>query len=453
MMWSISLLLILLIFVKLSCALSKQLSPPQQFYKLSSGGLRQAKKVKINWWHQFHDKRLNLLINRAISSNLALKASQFRIAIAKANYGIVKSQYYPTVTAKAAPATVLTTPNQPAWFNQVIGLDVQWRPDIFTKNYHLAKQANNKLAAVRAEHNAVLLGVISELTQAYIQLRGYQAAQKVLASNIKSAKLLLHIFEERRRSGFERGIEIIQERSLIESHQASFAKNQADIDSMLRKIEFLTGNSPDVLTIFLSKPGSIPWLKNKITTHMLVKAIRQRPDVIAAERLVQAAKAGVGASIANVLPNVGLGYYTGWQSSSMTNIFQPQNRVNQLFGLVSIPILNIGDYKAIGLNQQQENLALIQYQEIMLRSLSEVATYYSFYNNYFIAAMHSKQAVLNKKLALALSKKLYKKGVTNFLTVLTDQEGSNELALQYIKDKVACSMAVVSLYKALGEGA
>ena len=52
------------------------------------------------WWRNFRDPQLNSLIERATRGNLDLRAAEARLRQARAQYGVTRADFFPTVNGK-----------------------------------------------------------------------------------------------------------------------------------------------------------------------------------------------------------------------------------------------------------------------------------------------------------------------------------------------------------------
>src|SRR5271157_1327261 len=70
-------------------------SAPAHWSKPLAGGETNAPVGITEWWKAFQDSELDLLIERAVRSNLDLRIAQARVLEARAQYGIAAADLWP----------------------------------------------------------------------------------------------------------------------------------------------------------------------------------------------------------------------------------------------------------------------------------------------------------------------------------------------------------------------
>src|SRR5438874_6181211 len=68
-----------------------QMAVPAKFSESSSA------TAVAKWWENFHDPQLDSLIQRAVQSNLDLRAASARLKQARAQYGVTAASRFPQV--------------------------------------------------------------------------------------------------------------------------------------------------------------------------------------------------------------------------------------------------------------------------------------------------------------------------------------------------------------------
>ena len=181
--------------------------------------------------------------------------------------------------------------------------------------------------------------------------------------------------------------------------------------------------------------------------------LRRRPDIIAAERRIAAAHANIRVAIANLFPQISVGWLLGWQTQTIaSNLIALQNPESTFFGTFNAPLLNLSLYRNIDLKKREKVLAVLQYEITVLTALHDVETQYNYCLHYKASANHLKQAVDKKQLVLKLANNIYQKGAADFNTVLRSEEDLDLLETAYLHNIVIEQLAKINLYKALGGG-
>lgn len=400
------------------------------------------------WWRDFHDPLLNDLIEQQALSNLDVQMAQARIKTARSEYSVAFAQLFPKIAAEAMP------PDGTGFdLTQVLAFTTTIEPDFFGKHRETRHRAEANLAAEQALHDFVLLNLQAEIASTYLELREAQTRILILGRNIHGNKETLSLLNERLKAGFSNELSLAQQRALIEAQLADLQQNKAMVSMLLHKIEILTGKNPGVLSTQLLPYHPLPEMKRAISLGVPGKLLCRRPDIIAAERRVAAAHANIRVAIANLFPQITLGWLYAWQTQSIaSSIFAMQDPESSFFGVFTAPLFNLTLYRAIDVRKRGAAAAVIQYRTTVLKALHEVETQYDYQKYYGLSARHLKRAVAEKRLVLNLAKDTYQKGAADFNTVLRSEEDLNHLELSHLHGVVIYQIAKINLYKALGGG-
>ena len=401
------------------------------------------------WWHNFHDPLLSDLLEHNAMNNLDIKIAQARVATANAEYAIAIAQFFPQIGGTALPpnGTGLDT------LTQVVALTASIEPDFFGRLSGKRKYTAANLAALKAIQNFSLFNLQAAVAGAYMELRETQAINKILQHNLRANTQVLNLLKSSYKSGLTNYLDIAQQESLLEVQLADLERNQSVITAILHKIEGLTGNNPGVLSKKLLAYKPIPTIAQSINLNTPATLLRRRQDIIAAERRVAATHANIDISISHLFPKITLGWLLGWQTKTIaSSIFALQNADSTFFGLFDAPIINLALHKIVTMREREQAIAVIQYQKTVLQALHDVAIQYNYYQHYQASAMHLKKATDHKRTVLLLAKDTYRKGVTNFNTVLQAETDLNNLEISWVHTLAMQQIAVINLYKALGGG-
>ena len=440
-----------IVFILLAgCSVGPEYTPPvSNVPSVWNEHTPHTKASYINgWWHDFHDPILNELIELCSHSNLNIKMAQARVKTAKAEYRVAFAQLLPNVNLDALP------PDGTGFdLTQVLALSGTLEPDFFGKKRENRHRAQANLRAERAERDFSLLNLQAEIASSYLELRETQTRNNILEHNLKSNQDILIFLKSRYRAGLTNYMNIAQQNAFIETQLADLEQNKAIIMMLLHKIEILTGYPPGALSKKLLPFHPIPKLTHKISLGIPAQLLCRRPDIIAAEERVAAAHANIRVAMANLFPQITIGWLLAWQTQSIaSSIFAMQDPESTFFGTFTAPLINFTLYRIVDVRKREEAIAVINYEITVLRALHEVETQYNFYQRYQASAAHLNRAVSEKKLVLKLAKDSYKKGITDFNTVLRTEEDLNRLELSYLHQIVLYQTAKINLYKALGGG-
>lgn len=181
--------------------------------------------------------------------------------------------------------------------------------------------------------------------------------------------------------------------------------------------------------------------------------LRQRPDVRAAERGIEAAIARTKSAKAERYPSLALNGSFGLDSLTTGTLFSPQVAAASIAGSLAAPIFNAGRIReSINIQNAQQKQALIAYEAVVLQSLSEV-------ENALIAIRRTNErltilgsATAAAREAATLAAQQFEAGQSDIITVLDAERTLLSLQEQQAITTGNRASAHIQLYRALGGG-
>ena len=400
------------------------------------------------WWREFHDPVLDELIEQRALFNLSLQIANARISTARSEYSVAFAQLFPKINADALPPT-----GTGDTLTQVTAISALIEPDFFGKQRETRHRAQANLKAEIADRDFALLTLQAEIATTYLELREAQSRIHSLKRNLQANQELLTFLNARYKSGLTNYINIAQQDALIELQYADIEQNKAIIIMLLHKIEILTGNNPGVLASQLLPYHPISDITPPVNLGVPATLLCRRPDIVAALERVKAGHANIRVAMANLFPQVNLGWLFAWQTQSIASfLVSLQHPESSFFGTLTAPLINMSLYRIVDLRKREKALIVLQYQLTVMRAFHDVETQYNYYQHYKRSAEHLKHAVKQKRLVLKLAKDTYKKGATDFNTLLRSEEELSHVEMTYLHNIVMYQTARIHLYAALGGG-
>ena len=189
----------------------------------------------VRWWTTLNDPMLDLLVDRAVKSNLSLQIAMDRIREARAQRDVVAADLWPQVGVGAgytykgssrnagpkletsaggtstgsvsitpgtggAPPTITLKPGASGGAISGIpqyardqnlfqaGFDASWELDVFGGTRRAIEAADAEISAAQEESRDVQVTLVSEVARNYVEARGYQRRIAVAEGNIRSRK-------------------------------------------------------------------------------------------------------------------------------------------------------------------------------------------------------------------------------------------------------------------------
>ena len=434
------------------------LSPPQSWSMTPV--YPQTSPSEDLWWNQFDDPVLRQLISKAENSNFNIRIALRRMETARQQIQLSKAGYYPTVQAAAGytverSAGAVTSPaHNGTTLNYInLGLSASWEIDLFGRISEQLKADKASLSLSRADYDAAMIALCSEVAKAYVNLRVLQAQLALARSHTESQQKIVDMTLARQEAGLASALEVAQARQVLYSTQAGIPNLEADIECAMGAIAVLTGEYPEDAKSLLSTPRPLPDVYVKPCVGTPLEMLRRRPDIAQdeAQMAVYAAQAGIAKK--DYLPVLTLTGSVGVQAHKPDDLFSSRGFTYSVAPTLSWTIFDgMARKYRTSIAREQMELGIDSYNQTLLNAVQEVDNYAADYDGYLRQISLLDRLVEESEKAYDLAVDLYRSTLTPFSNVVDAQMN----LLAYQNDVIAAQgnalSALISLYQALGGG-
>lgn len=424
----------------------------------AAGGTRAA---EVDWHRFLVDPQLRDLVTRALEHNRDLAVAVARIEEARGQYRIQDSARLPQLGATAEAARS-RTPGALAGVSgggaitadrYTLGVGVtSFELDFWGRVRNLSDAARGEyLATVQAER-AFRLSLLRDVASTYFAL--CEAGERIALADatVRSRRDGLRIAKRRLDAGVTSALDFRQAESLLtqaETEQAALRLAQAQSENYLA---VLTGGplpAPLAPALPLAAQQSATALSAGLPSELLVR----RPDILAAEERLRAARANVGAARAAFFPAISLTGTFGYASNDLDTLVG-KDGLSWSFGpSLSLPIFDWGGREGnLTVAKARENIAVATYERTVQGAFREVAD--ALAGRRWLAEQVAAQvrATEAQRAISHLAQVRYREGVANYLEVLDAERNRFSAEQALIQLRRAELDNLVSLYVALGGG-
>ena len=420
---------------------------------------QQVLPVDDQWWMVFEDATLDSLISLAVERNPSVLMAINRMDMAKANLGIARSAFYPTIDLNAGwtrqqSSGNMGTGNPQGWnSNFQTSLDMSWQVDVFGNIRMKAKAQKENYAATREEYNAAMVSLCAQVAQTYFNLREMQQELDVLKRNAMSQEAVVKITEVRYNTGLVAKLDVAQAKSVYYSTLASIPSTESSIAQYMNTLAVLLGLYPQEVVETLSVPRPLPDYMEPVGVGMPAQLLLRRPDVRAAERQVNAQASLLGAAKTDWFPSFFLNGSLGYSSQDLRDFTQKKSMMWSIAPSMKWTIFNGGErVNNIRLQRAQLDETIHQFNNTVLTAVQEVENAMNAYKNSIKQIVACREMVNQGKEAFDLSLDLYKQGLSPFQNVLDAQRSLLTYENSLVKAKGYSLICLVQMYQALGGG-
>ena len=409
-----------------------------------------------NWWKTLDDPILTSLIERAIEGNLDLRGAESRVLEARARRSISQTSLFPTIDASGSRGWSRSSEQTGGGRKSdsySIGFDAGWELDIFGGVRRSVEAANADLEASQEDLHDVLVTLLAEVALNYVDVRSYQTRLSVTEANLAIQEETYGLVQARFEAGLTTQLDVEQARYNLESTRAQLPALHTALEEAKNRLAVLLGNNPGTLDDELSEPRPIPVAPFEIAVGVPADALRQRPDVRRAERLLAAQTARIGEATADLYPKFTLSGSIGLDSLSLDNLFRSGSRSYRYGPSFSWPIFYAGKIrKNIEVQNALQEQTLIQYEAAVLTALEEIENALVAFADEQVRRQSLVEASQAAQRAAELAETQYLSGLIDFQTVLDAQRSSLSLQAELSASDGDVTSNLIRLYKALGGG-
>jgi multidrug efflux system outer membrane protein len=420
---------------------------------------QEAREVaNTRWWEQFKDPALNRLVKRALLSNLDLKVAVANVEKFVGLYGSTRSNLFPQISGfgeyshRQSSGQLASQGNlggQEYDFAR-LGAQMNWELDIWGALRRANEASFAEILEQEAIRRGVVLTLVSDIVQAYVQLRTFDRDLEITQNVVETLREDLRIRKLRFKEGYTSELEVEQAESEFQRRSAQIPIYEQNIAQTEHAISVLLGKNPGPIERGLPLDQlKAPFVPAGLPSDLLAR----RPDIQLAEQALIAANARIGVARGQYFPKIALTGDVGQLGTQMGTLFTPGANFWSIGSTMLTPIFTAG--KIAGQVQAAEatqKAALANYQKSIISAFREFED--SLVGNTKTAEQRDKEAlrVASVQKYFDLSRIRYDEGYTDYITVLDAVRQLFDAQVELVQAQNANLGAAIGLYRAMGGG-
>jgi NodT family efflux transporter outer membrane factor (OMF) lipoprotein len=406
------------------------------------------------WWAIYRDPKLSSLLRQVEISNQTVKADLEAYNYAVALIREAQANYFPTVThsysatyAHSGSGSSSTQSTTTTTYNPVA--NASWTIDVWGS---IRRKVESQAAAAQVSAADLQNAKLSEqatLATAYFDLRAEDSLKALLDRTVVAYKKTLTITQNQYKAGVVSKADVITAQTQVLSTEAQAINTGVARAQYEHSIAVLIGRPPADLSL---SPAELAKYPPRIPVTVPSQLLERRPDIAAAERLLQEENALIGVAVANFYPTISLSGSFGFAGATPLPISAAAEAWS-IAGSASQTIFDGGllsaDLAAARATYAQ-NVA--NYRQTVLTAFEQVEDELAALRILAKEAVKEEQAVAAAKQAVQIYLNQYQAGTVAFTTVVTAEatQLSDEESLLTTRQNLF--IASVSLIEALGGG-
>jgi multidrug efflux system outer membrane protein len=412
----------------------------------------------LDFWQVYADATLVGYIREAlVASPTALIATE-RVLQARAAWEFAFGAQLPQVGVGGGWDSVGISqngfpkfPNENVGSEGTLGGNFSWDADLFGRLASATEARRQEYLASEANRRAVYTALGADVAKAYLLVLDLDRRIDVARQTRETRRKSLELVTLRRDRGVASAMDVRQAETLLYQASAAVPIFEGSLGEAENALSLLLGRNPG--PIERGKPIYEQVMRAELPPGLPSELLERRPDLVAAERNLEATNARIGEAKAQFFPTIGLTAVGGFQSDALSNLFNGSSAFWTAGVSALQPVFTGGRLEAnlrgAEARQREATLGYILAVQRAFREVSDGLVAYRYAREYRIEQDRLTSTLEDQA---RLSQLRYKGGITSYLEVLDSErlyfqselERSNAWRLEF--------EAVVRLYRALGGG-
>lgn len=435
------------------CALKPSPAPapvqlPEQYVQAQQQA-GETERAMSDWWDHYQDAELSRIIGLAQDNNQDIAVSHAQFAKALAVLGQTMSAESPNLSASGtASKTSANTASvrDHVSSHQVAGL-ASYEFDMWGR---LSNATNSSVSSAESAIKNILYVqklIRNEVITQYWTVRQMDAELSVLDEQIDSRRKQLSISESRLTYGVTSELDVEQSKADLASLERTRITTRTNRDVYVQSLAILAGKPDLEVATSTSIPDLIPAPKLGMPSALL----QRRPDLVMAEKKLEAAGFDVAVARAALFPSISLTAQGGGRSGALSSLVGSGSSFWTLGYTLDLPIFD-GGLRLSQIDQakaSQQELAA-EYQKAMLTAFSDVNKALINLDGYQQQSPWMNDELAAAQKALDFAQRKYQVGTIDYSTLLDTQRSLLDAKKADVGLRYGKLISQANLYYALG---
>lgn len=407
--------------------------------------------VNLGWWKNYNDEILEGYIVKAINENQDLKIATLKVEEARQNVKLQFSKELPSASVGVAPLLYKMPGITSTESSFGLPIMMSYEADIFLKNHDKTKSAKKSLEVSKLNERAAYLSVASTVGGTYFNIVKLDKLIAIQNEIINDRNTIFKLTKERNAQGITSTADLTRAEKAYVMAVADLSDLKKARAIMLNALAVLIGETPNnVDELKRISYDELKYLK-AIPSEIPSEVIDQRPDYLAAERMVE--KAGIDVRVAKkeFLPKIDIMGILFFSTNSLGASMNWTNALTALGGQAMLPLFTGGaKFANLRLSKNKYEQILQNYYKTNLVAIQEVNDSLSSLKLDNDKYQKNLKSYDMQKADYRYMQKRYEQGVMSKLDLIQQKETLLVMNKMVVASKTDCYIDQISLYKAVG---
>ncbi|MBI3567831.1 MAG: TolC family protein [Gemmatimonadetes bacterium] len=373
---------------------------------------------------------------------------------AAAGYASASGKWLPNVSLDASGGPARAISANPAFLPTdrtltTATLSVQYLLWDFGARGGTQQAAHEALYVADFTHNSTVQAVVLAAEGAYFNFQASRGLLDAARATVKTAQTNLAAAERRHDVGLATIADVLQARTALAQSELAAQTAEGNLEAARAQLALAAGLKANAPFEVVTDTGSAPLLSLAENVDSLIeRAMRDRPDVVAARALARQSEAQVRVSRSLTLPTLTLG---GANGQSFSNINALQGKTYALSLGVSVPLFT-GTSRDYDLAAAKENAAaaIARAEQAQLLAASQVYTSYHTLRTSTQRVTTAAKLLASATQSEEVARGRYAEGVGSILDLLTAQSALADARAQHVQSRWTWYLALAQLARDVG---
>jgi len=413
------------------------------------GGLSQPVD---RWWEEFDDSQLNALIGQAFQGGYTIREAWARFDQAMAFAVQAGAGRFPELSVQADALTGRQrtengVSNTFGFEQYTLGLVGSYEVDLWRRIHSQRQAAVLAAEASREDLNATALTLAATVTDRWARIISQQRQIALLKEQLAANLIFLELVELRFRKALASALDVFQQRQIVEQKRAQIPLAEQRERLLLNELALLLGKPPAAVPVIQQADFKVPAKVPNI--GLPIELLTSRPDVRASGMRLWAADWQLAAARADRLPSIRLTASSSYQAGEIESLLD--NWLLNLTAGLTAPVFD-GARRRSEVDRSEAVLdeTLTAFRRTFITAIKEVEDALVTEETLRRHLVGLTAQLTAARSALKEARTRYRKGLNDYLPVLTQVVSVQNLEQDLIRRETDILITRVNLYRALG---
>ncbi|QGW75399.1 efflux transporter outer membrane subunit [Pseudomonas alkylphenolica] len=414
--------------------------------------------VPQNWWHLYHDQRLNTLVSQALAANTELRIAAANIARARAQVEEAQAQGGFNGGVKlgaqrlqeSGEAFLLPEKVPVANIGEAI-ISASYQFDLWGTLKRGVEAAQANADATQAAADTARITLVADVVRAYTQVCAANEEYHIARESLDLQEQSVNLVQRLRDAGRGDETQVTRSQTQFKSLRAELPRYQAAREAGLYTLSMLLAKPVAQLPAGTADCAELPHIAQVLPVGDGAALLKRRPDIRQAERSLAAATATIGVATGQLYPDISIGAQVG-TIGILENLGEPATNRWGFGPALTWTVPTNGSRARIREAEASTQAALAHFDGVVLNAIRETQTSLAQYSALLERRDALADAERSAQQAADHTHRFYQAGRESFLADLQATRTYTDMRAQLAMANTQVAMGQIGLFLALGGG-